>query len=88
MLNFIYYRTTALFRQPSLSSVHNILLLPFKFEVWLVGLVILIVFVFILVFLIRMNNHFMKNDKSPLNVPDIIILVHGAICQQGDQISL
>lgn len=64
------------------------MLLPFTFEVWLVVLVIVVVFVLVLVLLIRVNNHFIENDKNSLNVQEIITLVYGAMCQQGDQIIL
>lgn len=63
------------------------MILPFTFEVWLVVLVIVVVFVFTLVLLTRLNNRFIENDKNPLNVQEIITLVLGAMCQQGDIIT-
>ncbi|XP_026805088.1 uncharacterized protein LOC113548417 [Rhopalosiphum maidis] len=76
-------RTTAIFRQPSLSSVHNILLLPFTSDVWISVCATFCVFVITLIFLIRVNNYFEEKKYSTLNVPEIVTLVHGAICQQG-----
>eukprot|EP00102_Acyrthosiphon_pisum_P025866 XP_016663076.1 PREDICTED: glutamate receptor ionotropic, delta-1-like [Acyrthosiphon pisum] len=79
----IALRTTAIFRQPSLSSVHNILLLPFTFDVWLGICATLCAFVLTLVFLMRVNNYFAEKKYDTLNVLEIVTLVHGAICQQG-----
>ncbi|CAI6365967.1 unnamed protein product [Macrosiphum euphorbiae] len=79
----IALRTTAIFRQPSLSSVHNILLLPFTFDVWLGICATLCAFVLTLVFLMRVNNYFAEKKYATLNIPEIVTLVHGAICQQG-----
>ncbi|XP_022171946.1 glutamate receptor ionotropic, kainate 4-like [Myzus persicae] len=76
-------RTTAIFRQPSLSSVHNILLLPFTLGVWLGVCATLCVFVLTLVFLMRVNNYIVEQNYGTLNIPEIVTLVHGAICQQG-----
>jgi len=63
-----------------LSSVTNIHIEPFKYEVWQVTLVMLMGFVLILLFL----NKFKANRRTSLNVLEIIGLVHGAICQQGN----
>lgn len=63
-----------------LSSVTNIHIKPFKYEVWQVILVMVMGFVLILLFL----NKFKANRRTPLNVLEIIGLVHGAICQQGN----
>lgn len=79
----LFFRTSALFRQPSLSSAHNILLLPFTLELWLVILVICIVFVFLLVTLTRTIRQLEKKKTDCMDVQEIIILVHGAFCQQG-----
>jgi len=82
--NAFLNRTTAIFRQPSLSSVHNILLLPFTVGVWLGVCATLCVFVLILVFLMRVNNYLVEKKYGTLNIPEIVTLVHGAICQQGE----
>jgi len=63
-----------------LSSITNIHIKPFKNEVWQVTLVMLIGFVLILLFL----NKFKANRRTSLNALQIIGLVHGAICQQGN----
>jgi len=72
-----------MFRQPSLSSVHNILLLPFTSDVWIGICATLCVFVFTLMLLMRVNNYLEEKKYGTLNVPEIVTLVHGAICQQG-----
>ncbi|XP_029347065.1 ionotropic receptor 75a-like [Acyrthosiphon pisum] len=73
-----------LFKQPMLSSITNIHIKPFKYEVWQITLYMLIGFVLILLFL----NKFKANRSPSITVLDIIGLVHGAICQQGYTIVL
>jgi len=69
-----------LFKQPMLSSIINIHIKPFEYEVWLITLIMLIGFILILLLL----NKFKVDCSGPsLTVLDIIGLVHGAICQQG-----
>lgn len=46
-------------------------------------LVICFVFVFILVTLTRMTRVLEKKKNNYTNAQEIIILVHGAFCQQG-----
>lgn len=62
-----------------LSSITNIHIKPFKYEVWQITLLMVIGFILILLFL----NKFKVNRGSSITVLDIIGLVHGAICQQG-----
>jgi len=62
-----------------LSSITNIHIKPFKYEVWQITLLMLIGFVLILLFL----NKFKVNRDPSITVLDIIGLVQGAICQQG-----
>lgn len=63
-----------------LSSITNIHIKPFKYEVWQITLLMVIGFILILLFL----NKFKVNRGSLVTtVLDIIGLVHGAICQQG-----
>lgn len=76
-------RPAALFKQPPLSSVHNICILPFKFEVWMVTLFTFIGFTILIAFLSRTTRRFKKDEKESLNVLDSVTIVHGAICQQG-----
>jgi len=72
-------RSNILFKQPMLSSITNIHIKPFKYEVWQITLLMLIGFVLILLFL----NKFKVNRGPSITVLDIIGLVQGAICQQG-----
>lgn len=78
-----FNRTTALFRQPSLSSVNNILLLPFSVELWLILLLFFFIFIFIIVLLTRTNNKLKNQREYSTSIQEIITLVQGAICQQG-----
>lgn len=82
----IVFRTTALFRQPLLSSVYNIQLLPFAFDVWLVISVMIFVFIVVLFFFTIVNNYLIEKKKITPNIEEIITLVHGALCQQGKSI--
>lgn len=83
-----YRQGAALFKQPPLSSVHNICILPFKFEVWMVTLFTFIGFTILIAFLSRTTRTFKKDDEETLNVLDSVTIVHGAICQQGYTVNL
>uniref|UniRef100_A0A2S2NTB4 Glutamate receptor delta-1 subunit n=1 Tax=Schizaphis graminum TaxID=13262 RepID=A0A2S2NTB4_SCHGA len=83
-----YRQPAALFKQPPLSSVHNICILPFKFEVWMVTLFTFIGFTILIAFLSRTTRAFKKDEKETLNVLDSVTIVHGAICQQGYTMNL
>ncbi|CAH1738068.1 unnamed protein product [Aphis gossypii] len=83
-----YRQPAALFKQPPLSSVHNICILPFKFEVWMVTLFTFIGFTILIAFLSRTTRRFKKDEKESLNVLDSVTIVHGAICQQGYTMNL
>jgi len=62
-----------------LSTITNIHIKPFKYEVWIIILLMLIGFVLVLLLL----NKFKANHGPMVTMLDIIGLVHGAICQQG-----
>ncbi|VVC30078.1 Ionotropic glutamate receptor [Cinara cedri] len=81
------FRNIALFRQPSLSSVYNILLLPFTFELWLTAWLVVFVFVLVLVILTRTIDRIKKDVKNSMSTLEIFTLVHGAVCQQGYSVS-
>ncbi|XP_050546126.1 uncharacterized protein LOC126908256 [Daktulosphaira vitifoliae] len=84
-----FYRdAAALYRQPSLSSVYNICILPFKFDVWLAIFCIFLGFIIVIICLNRITKLFDKNPAGSMSILDSIILVHGAICQQGFSINL
>ncbi|XP_029347273.1 glutamate receptor ionotropic, delta-1-like [Acyrthosiphon pisum] len=83
-----YRQAAALFKQPPLSSVHNICILPFKFEVWMVTLFTFIGFTILIAFLSRMTRRLKKDEEETLNVLDSVTIVHGAICQQGYTMNL
>lgn len=77
-------RPAVLFKQPPLSSVRNICILPFKFEVWMMTFFTLLGFTVLIVFLARTTKQYRKNDEETLTVLDSVTIVHGAICQQGN----
>ncbi|VVC30079.1 Ionotropic glutamate receptor [Cinara cedri] len=83
-----YREPSALFKQPPLSSVRNICVLPFKFEVWMAMLITLVGFTVLIIFLAWMTQRFEKNGDEALTILDSVIIVHGAICQQGYTMNL
>lgn len=78
-----FYRPAALFKQPPLSSVRNVCILPFTYEVWMVILFTFLGFVILIIFITRITKRFKKDDEETLNILDSVTIVHGAICQQG-----
>lgn len=73
-----HVRAVIMFRQPPLSAVANIFAKPFRFDVW-ISLLILIVFIaFVFVLELRLTPDTMNMDYW-----DCVIFVWGAMCQQG-----
>ncbi|KAF6207032.1 hypothetical protein GE061_018270 [Apolygus lucorum] len=81
--------STMIFKQPRLSSVSNIFLLPFSKPVWLgIGVLSLCVIVFLGLELI-LNRHLSPSpsyNEEHTSVIDIVTFVAGFICQQGSNI--
>lgn len=78
-----FYRPAALFKQPPLSSIHNICVMPFSYEVWMVIFFTFFAFVVLIIFITRITKHYKKDDEETLTILDSVTIVHGAICQQG-----
>ncbi|XP_025422107.1 glutamate receptor 2-like [Sipha flava] len=83
-----YREQGALFKQPPLSSVRNICVLPFKTEVWMMTFFTFLAFTGLIVFLSRVTKKFKNTDDETLTVLDSVTIVHGAICQQGCTMNL
>ncbi|XP_039292414.1 glutamate receptor ionotropic, delta-2-like [Nilaparvata lugens] len=74
-------RSAILYRQPPLSSLRNIFLLPFSTPVWLGCALLYLLITLFLQFEFKLNS--VSSWKSPL---EIITIVLGSICQQGSYI--
>ncbi|XP_054261628.1 glutamate receptor ionotropic, kainate glr-3-like [Macrosteles quadrilineatus] len=83
-----HIRTTIMFRQPSLSSVSNIFLLPFATDVWVCCFTYCILVIFIFSIEIVASRHFGGGPPMMGNTGfmDIVTLVLGCVCQQGSHI--
>ncbi|PSN33995.1 Ionotropic receptor 75h [Blattella germanica] len=81
-------RATVMFRQPSLSTVSNIFMLPFDTAVWMCCLAYCLIIMIILglqiTFTIRQK---IEQDMINSGWSDILTFVLGAICQQGFHIT-
>jgi len=77
-------RATTMFRQPSVSTVSNMFILPFDSSVWLCCIVFSLMTVFTLgtqiIWTVRQN---IEQDMVHAKWSDMFTLVLGAICQQG-----
>lgn len=71
-------RTMIIFRQPPLSSVSNIFLLPLDIGVW--HCCILMIFVVFLIMFLQVFHPLLRNHISFI---DVLTFVWGAFCQQG-----
>lgn len=74
--------TPIVFRQPPLSAVSNIFLLPLSFTVWKCILGLLMV-----IFVITICQFFHPHLRSTITLLDIATFVMGALCQQGTHLS-
>ena len=85
----LFSRGGFIFREPPLSHVRNLFTLPFHQSVWLTLIALLVI---ILVLLVVTTNwerkkYSVENDyliSSPTPIIDNILLVIGAISQQGN----
>lgn len=75
----LYFRTPIIFRQPPLSAVSNIFILPLNIQVWKSALLIIIVIIIILWF-----QFLHPSIKTSMQTFDIFTMVWGAVCQQGN----
>lgn len=76
-------RSPMVFRQPPLSSVANIFILPLSIDVWICILALLLI-----IFLIMVCQLFHPVLRSSLTLMDIATFVWGAICQQGTHLNI
>lgn len=77
-----YYRARIIFRQPPLSTVSNIYVLPFSSTVWIcICTLILIIAVAIVIQILLTRSQ--EPDLKELSLTDLFTFITGAICQQG-----
>ncbi|RZF42909.1 hypothetical protein LSTR_LSTR003625 [Laodelphax striatellus] len=74
-------RSAILYRQPPLSSLKNIFVLPFSIQVWIGCALLYLLITLFLQFEFKLNS--VSSWKSPL---EIITIVLGSICQQSSYI--
>lgn len=79
----LFHRTTAIFRQPPLSSVNNIFTLPFALSIWILLIIMSILFAVTLAFFIWILNELNGRKNRFSTTLDTITIVLGAMCQQG-----
>lgn len=77
------FRTPLIYRQPPLSSVSNIFILPLDIRVW--HCCFLILFVIFIIMLCQLSHPLLKRK---LSVFDVATFVWGAICQQGTHLNI
>lgn len=81
--NLFQTRTPLVYRQPPLSSVSNIFVLPLSIRVWQCCSAILLV---ILLIMICQLLHPMLRNR--ISIFDIITFLWGAVCQQGTHLNI
>lgn len=77
-------RTPLIFRQPPLSAVANIFILPLQLDVW-ICIFILFVVVY-LIMLLHLKHPILK--AMSISMLDVATFILGAICQQGTHLSI
>lgn len=75
--------TPFIFRQPPLSTISNIYVLPLSLSVWICILITIAVIISLMC--VQLVHPLMKNRSTPL---DITTFVFGAVCQQSTDMSL
>lgn len=83
IFNISYYRTPIIFRQPPLSAIANIFILPLRKEVWLCCFVI--VLIAIVIMFTQLTHPIIRNG---MQISDMTSFVWGAVCQQGTHLSI
>ncbi|KAL4712300.1 hypothetical protein ACJJTC_004062 [Scirpophaga incertulas] len=89
-------RSKFVFQQPKLSYENNLFLLSFRTSVWysssaLLLLLLLALFVVAIWEWKKHSNEILRNENSSIlrpNVADVVILIFGAVCQQGSPTEL
>ncbi|CAG9853643.1 unnamed protein product [Phyllotreta striolata] len=88
-------RSYFIFREPKLSYVTNVFILPFDMGVWLSTVALVIIAVFFLyvilnweltkeIYLKKSNSYYASNNKP--TVLDVVLISFGALCQQASHI--
>lgn len=81
--NLFKTHTPLVYRQPPLSSISNIFILPLSIHVWQCCFVILLV-----VLLIMMCQLFHPMVRNSISAFDITTFLWGAVCQQGTHLNI
>lgn len=74
------FRMPLIFRQPPLSAVANIFVLPLEIDVWICICILLLVVFIIMMF--QLMHPMLKS--MPITPFDVATFIWGAICQQVD----
>lgn len=78
------FRTPIIYRQPPLTAVSNIFVLPLDITVW--KYVVITTVVIILVMVIQSLIHpYLRNH---IRIHDVVTMVWGAVCQQGTHLNI
>lgn len=85
MIVNINFRTPLIFRQPPLSAVANIFVLPLELNVWICFFCLLLL-IFVTMLLHLLLHPILKAMSIPML--DIVTFVLGAVCQQGTHLSI
>jgi hypothetical protein len=78
---FIYNRVAFLFRQPPLSFVENIFILPFSRSVWLASAALIVI-----IGVLLHGALYWEHGKTYVTWSDMALLTVGAVCQQGKEL--
>lgn len=81
--NLFQTRTPLIYRQPPLSSVSNIFILPLSVRVWQCCFVVLLVVLLIMV--CQLLHPLLRNR---ITIFDLITFLWGAVCQQGTHLNI
>ncbi|KAI5693378.1 hypothetical protein M8J75_014792 [Diaphorina citri] len=80
--------TSFLFRQPSLASVSNIYFKTFSPDLWLSTLILMTFITIALSTLLSLSHRYgFETQIVRVSLPDVVMSVLGAICQQGKSIN-
>lgn len=79
----IPHRTPIIFRQPPLSAITNIFILPLEIEVWkCFGIIIVVIMV------IMLTQFYHPTLRKQITTFDVCTFVWGAVCQQGTHLEI
>ncbi|XP_044741851.1 glutamate receptor U1-like [Chrysoperla carnea] len=83
----IQVRSPLIFRKPSLSSISNIFVLPFDFNVWISSLVLCLFITVMICFQLWIQNRIKSLQHNENRYTDILTFIFGAMCQQGSSLN-